>query len=263
LEKLIPHVAKMGFDCVEVIGERPHGWPLDYDRDSRKALLSICRKENVRIASFCTGFGYFLQTGLADERVDVRNESRDYIRSLIALTNDLEGDFTMIVPGRVLVGEDIENGWKNAVTEIAELSDYAHDIGVKLVFENMLAPSELVYNPDTIMRLVKDVGKEGIGITLDVGHLNVMGIPLSAFLETMKESIVNVHISDNDGSNDSHGPIGSGNIDFKSVVDDLKRSGYDGLLTFEIVSSWRWDIGDADRAVSTSREYLNRILETP
>jgi sugar phosphate isomerase/epimerase len=262
LEKLIPHVAKLGFDSVEIVGERPHGWPSDYDRDGRKTLMKICRDEGVRVSSFCVGFGYFMQTGLADENVQIRTESKNYIRSLMELTSELDGDFTMIVPGRVLIGEDIEKGWKNATLETRELCDYADDLGIKIAIENMLARSELAYDPDTIMRFLNEVGSKNIGLTLDVGHLNVIGVSLSTFLGRMKDSILNVHISDNDGSNDSHGPIGSGNIDFRKLVNEIREFNYQGLLTFEILSSWRWTIQELDKAIASGRDSIMKILSS-
>jgi protein FrlC len=258
---LIPHVAKLGFDSVEIVGERPHGWPSDYDSDRWKTLMKICRYEDVRVSSCCTGFGYFMQTGLADENVQVRKESKNYIRSLMELTCELGGGFTMIVPGRVLVGEDIEKGWNNAIQETRELCDHAGDLGIKIAIENMLARSELAYDPDTIVGFLKDVGSKHIGLTLDIGHLNVINVPLSTFLGRVKDSVMSIHISDNDGSNDSHSPVGSGNIDFGKVIDELREFNYQGLLTFEILSSWRWTMEELDRVIATSKDSIVKILE--
>ena len=46
--------------------------------------------------------------------------------------------------------------------------------------------------------------------------------------------IKHIHLSDNDGSFDNHNAIGSESIDFKSLFNELKRIGYDGILVVEV-----------------------------
>jgi len=43
-----------------------------------------------------------------------------------------------------------------------------------------------------------------------------------------------VHLSDNDGSTSAHGRIGTGNIDFKAIIESLKEIGFDGWLNIDI-----------------------------
>ena len=46
--------------------------------------------------------------------------------------------------------------------------------------------------------------------------------------------IKHIHLSDNDGSFDNHNSIGSGDIDFKSFFNELKKINYTGILVVEV-----------------------------
>jgi sugar phosphate isomerase/epimerase len=84
--------------------------------------------------------------------------------------------------------------------------------------------------------------KELIGMTLDVGHMNMW----KRYQDDPKEFkkmqkkftdlapfIKHVHLSDNLGDMDAHLPVGWGNAPNKEVMDDLKKGGYKGNVLFE------------------------------
>jgi sugar phosphate isomerase/epimerase len=47
-------------------------------------------------------------------------------------------------------------------------------------------------------------------------------------------NLLELHLSDNNGIEDQHLPLGMGGIDFDSLARGVKRVGFDGLLTIEI-----------------------------
>ncbi|MBT3379984.1 MAG: sugar phosphate isomerase/epimerase [Lentisphaerae bacterium] len=80
------------------------------------------------------------------------------------------------------------------------------------------------------------------GMLLDIGHLNLRRTQ-NAYFSTQSESeyianaplrIIEAHVHDNDGTRDSHGHFGFGNIDFAAVACGLVRAGFDGVSTIEI-----------------------------
>ncbi|MFH1487697.1 MAG: sugar phosphate isomerase/epimerase family protein [Pseudomonadota bacterium] len=79
-----------------------------------------------------------------------------------------------------------------------------------------------------------------VGLLLDVGHTHINTRENSAgeFLEdeVLGNRLCHVHISDNDGRNDLHVPLGSvrNGIDWNTVVGHLKGHGYDGTVTIEV-----------------------------
>ena len=84
------------------------------------------------------------------------------------------------------------------------------------------------------------------GILIDVGHLNMRlrkegyfgGQSIEDYIRRVPMPIAEVHIHDNDGTGDQHGPLGFGNCDFQAVADALKSVGFDGVSTIEIAPSF-------------------------
>ncbi|VVB79220.1 Xylose isomerase-like TIM barrel [uncultured archaeon] len=79
-----------------------------------------------------------------------------------------------------------------------------------------------------------------IGMTLDVGHLNIHkkeGIKdedLMREVEKVKKLVKHVHITDNFGYGDSHLPPGMGNVPIGKVLEQLEKEGYSGTKILEV-----------------------------
>ncbi|MGH2460445.1 MAG: sugar phosphate isomerase/epimerase family protein [Chloroflexota bacterium] len=105
---------------------------------------------------------------------------------------------------------------------------------IQLMAENVPG---LFNTPETLRRLLDAV--PGLAWHLDVGHAN-LGAPRNQterLLESCGDRLVHVHLSDNKGGDaDLHLPLGAGTIDWRWVVDVLRRFGYDGTITLEVFS---------------------------
>lgn len=78
-----------------------------------------------------------------------------------------------------------------------------------------------------------------IGLTFDVGHLNIhrkhgfSEEDLRKEFEAMSKHIKHVHLTDNFGSFDSHLPPGMGNVPFKQYMKELEKQGFKGSQIVE------------------------------
>lgn len=70
-----------------------------------------------------------------------------------------------------------------------------------------------------------------IGVTLDVGHLNIAkkkgftDEDLRKEAEAIAKHVKHVHLTDNFGYSDSHLPPGMGNVPFKQILEELEKAG--------------------------------------
>jgi sugar phosphate isomerase/epimerase len=63
--------------------------------------------------------------------------------------------------------------------------------------------------------MIQAVNMENTGLTLDVGHANLLGAEaIEEFITTINDKIFLIHIHDNEGKRDQHLVIGEGTIDF-------------------------------------------------
>lgn len=79
----------------------------------------------------------------------------------------------------------------------------------------------------------------GLYLCLDVGHANLMGMKNRAmeFISNLGGYIRHLHISDNYGGFshfwDLHLPVGAGNIDFRSILGEVRKI-YNDTITLEV-----------------------------
>jgi sugar phosphate isomerase/epimerase len=115
---------------------------------------------------------------------------------------------------------------------IPALKRYAErcgDMGAFLAIENVYEES-----PDAMASVLEALDGYPAYHCLDVGHLNAFSdTGIDEWIEKMGRYITHFHLHDNDGSEDSHSPIGSGNIDFKLVGDFISTMEKRPLITLE------------------------------
>jgi sugar phosphate isomerase/epimerase len=133
--------------------------------------------------------------------------------------------------------ESIPQSSHIGLTRFNKLVVEAKKYGVKLAFENLAFPR--------FMTLILDYFKDdSVGFCYDIGHEHCFTPGLS-FLPWLGERLFCTHIHDNMGlgkeknadyRDDLHKIPFDGNIDFESIMNKLKKCGYNGSLMLEIAN---------------------------
>ena len=95
----------------------------------------------------------------------------------------------------------------------------------------------------------------GLGMTLDVGHGEILSQPNAAFdlIARFPDRIRHVHLHDNHGGSgvkdDLHLPVGAGRIDFAGILQKLRAAGYAGGFSFEVKPELARQSRDAIRKI--------------
>jgi len=136
---------------------------------------------------------------------------------------------------------------KDSISSLRECSKYADEHSIDICVENMPnIEGFLCQDIKYLKNVVEDIDSF---ITLDVGHAHTNHFTVEEMLKL--ERIRHIHLSDNDGSYDSHNAVGSDNIDFKLLIKLLNKLNYKGNLTVEVKNK---------EEVLKSLEYLKQIL---
>lgn len=116
------------------------------------------------------------------------------------------------------------------ITDLKNLTDASRDeFAKKLIEEEKMSKAE-----------ADKVAAKMIGVTFDVGHLNVSrshGFTEKALVkeaEAIAKHVNKVHITDNFGFEDSHLPIGMGNVPVEKMLKALGRSGEEAVKINEV-----------------------------
>lgn len=115
--------------------------------------------------------------------------------------------------------------------------------GIQIVLEN-----DIENSPDLLVRLVDEVDNPYLGLCLDIGHLHrFSALDALEWLRRMGKQLFHIHLHDNDGTNDSHWPIGRGTIDFDSFYDAVIQQVPNATLSLEIVDEMEVMMNDLRR----------------
>jgi len=122
-----------------------------------------------------------------------------------------------------------ERAWQQQKEALTEIGSVASDHSVLACLENMIGIREFLCRmPEELAGMVE--GIEGIGITIDIGHANTVGM-VREFLPYLSAAS-HLHVHDNHGVHDEHLPLGAGTIDWDSVGKSVARD-YSGIVVVE------------------------------
>ncbi len=123
---------------------------------------------------------------------------------------------------------------KENIKAISELLDYVKDTDMVICLENLIS-SPAVNSAEGVMYFIEYFNSKNLGICLDTGHLNLTEKDQVSFINRAGKHIKALHLADNEGQADQHlMPYGKGNVDFVSVIREMKKLNYEGLYNLEI-----------------------------
>ncbi|WP_456471990.1 sugar phosphate isomerase/epimerase family protein [Methanocaldococcus sp.] len=126
----------------------------------------------------------------------------------------------------VIHGGDINGSYYksyiNTLNQLKELTKLAEDYSIRLVLENLFDNRVGALPHEFSAFLEYD-----LGITIDVGHANLMsnkyGVNIKDYFRYLRPYIEHAHLHDNFGLKDNHLPLGEGNINWKMVLNELRK----------------------------------------
>ncbi len=147
--------------------------------------------------------------------------------------------------------------YPQAVSAVREIGSYCSERGLDFLCETGQE------TPITLLRLIQDTGLPNVFVNLDVANLIECGkgSPVDA-MTILGPLVRGTHIKDgrfptNPREFGEGVPIGSGNVDFPRVLEQLKQVGYRGPLTFETETSGSENL----RILRDSRRFIEGLLD--
>jgi sugar phosphate isomerase/epimerase len=228
--KEIHRVSEEGFDFLDLTLEPPAAWLPD-----GKEVGRLCGDLGLKIVGHTA---YYLP--IASTFPELRQVARDLFRRGLDTFADAGVELVNVHPDQRVPLQALERVRAANAEAIADLAADAAQRGIKMMVENLDRLFASVSDIKSILDAVPEAG-----LHLDIGHANLrLGLDeknrTPDFLKALGDRLCHVHVSDNSGgTEDRHLPLGAGNIDWKTAVRDLKKSGYDGTVTLEIFSRER------------------------
>lgn len=263
LEDALELLADLGYRAVALTPDVGHLDPLHATPGEVRAARAALER---------LGLGCVVETGarftldprrkhrpnLLEEAPAERGRRLDLLRRHVDLAAELGAPLVSVWSGVAPGGEHGDAGGAEALLDrlaegLVALLEHARGTGVEVAFEP--EPGMFLERPAGYHRLLERLGGagEGLGLTLDVGHLVVTGdLPVGEVIRQEAPRLRNVHLDDCPRGVHLHGPFGSGDLDLGDVLSALKSVGYAGVAAVELSR-------DSHRGPDAAREALGAI----
>ncbi len=224
LDTTLRRIKQYGYESIEISGE-PEQYPVKETRASLK-------EHGIR----CWGAVTLTlgERNLAAKDEGQRARSVDYVKSVLTMVSELEGEIITLVPatvGKVVPDATPEEEWAWVVDATKECYAHAQRVGVKIAIEPLNRFETYLFNRAAqALALADAVGPE-CGVCLDAFHLNIEETDVYEAIRLAGARLFDFHVADN-----NRFAAGLGHLDWPKIIGTLREIGYDGGVTNEFVA---------------------------
>jgi sugar phosphate isomerase/epimerase len=224
-------IAGLGFDFMELSMDPPMAH-YSQVRQLKTELLAALERRRMQLVCHMPTF-----VSLADLTQSIRLASLSEVLDSLVAAAELEPLKVVVHPAYIngLGTFVVDLAHQYAMQSLAAIVQKARELGLTLCLENMFPHIGFGVDPEDFEKIFSDY--RGLKMTLDIGHGNIgspRGKRLIKLIEAFPDRIGHLHVSDNFGKRDDHLPIGSGSVRFPKILKALKKTGYEGTVTFEV-----------------------------
>ncbi|MDX2149407.1 MAG: sugar phosphate isomerase/epimerase family protein [Bryobacteraceae bacterium] len=222
----IAWIGELGLDFVDLTLEPPKAasWIV------KPALIrAALERHGLRVVGHTA---WYLPMASAFE--DIRKGALAELKRCIDVFAQVGAKWMNIHPDRFTPWHERRFYVQRNILTFRELIDYGSEHGVGIMIENL--PGDF-NNVQQLSELLDPLPE--LGLHLDIGHANLQ-VPRNTTREIVAvygSRIRHVHLHDNKGgSADLHLPLGTGSLNLRESICDLRSTGYDGTITLEVFS---------------------------
>lgn len=248
LEKLIG----LGYRQIELFGDTP---TLDYRSMTPTDIQTICslrERHGLELSMHGPCWDLNPASHNRGHRDDVVAHYREGIRLAAAIGAD-----TMVVHSGWLsdMKLDRKDALRYSADTIARCAPEAERLGVTLGIENVGYGSvNILYEVSDWTTLATSIASPAVGLTLDVGHAWLEGLPALDAIRAAGSLLKHTHLHSNSGKSDDHWRFDQGVVDFAPVVQGLKEINFTGHMSIEVYAKT-----EKEQAMKASQALFERL----
>ena len=237
LLEAIDKIHNLGFHGVEIMCDRPHLYPPEYDEARLAKVKHRLEQKRLKVTNlnsftlFAVGDTY-LPSWIEPDKT--RRAIRiKHTQDCLHVARYLGCANISVPPGGPLNGMDRQEAFKLFYQGLDEVIPLAEELDIKIVVEP--EPDLLMENTEEFKTFMEPIRSPHIGLNFDIGHFYCAGEDPSAAFEELFEWVGHVHIEDIAPTREhNHLIAGHGAIDFAAVFGTMQRLGYQGDISLEL-----------------------------
>ena len=261
VQDALARIADLGFKGVEIMCDRPHLYPPDFDESAIKALKVILDEKGLLITNlnsftlFAVGDTYLPSWIEPDQaRRDIR--VRHTLECLKVAKSLGAGNISIPPGGPLEPGMTRAQAFKFFYEGLDQVMPLAEELGIKVLVEP--EPHLLMERTSEFKPFIRDISSPMIGLNFDIGHFFCAGEDPANAMEELFPWVGHIHVEDIAASREhNHLIAGQGAIDFDKVFGTMARLGYTGNISLELYPY----VDIPDEAGRESRRHLLPVFQ--
>lgn len=243
LDEVFTLAKDAGFEGVEV--ELNETGEITYNSTEKKlkAVADKASAHGIELYSLVCGqcWTYLLSDEQESERIKAKDMVKKQLetaailgcKSILTIPGCVNADFA--APGKVT---DYLTCYENSLNSLLELKKYAEEYKVDIALENVW--NKFLLSPIEMRDFIDKIDSKYVGSYLDIGNTLANGYP-EHWIRALGNRIKKVHFKDyRVAAGGLHGfvDILAGDVNYPAVMEELKKIGYDGWVTAEMIPAY-------------------------
>lgn len=252
-------IAGLGFRGVEIMGDRPHLYPPDFEAADVNRLKKALEKHQLKVTNLNSFTLFAVGDTYLPSWIEPERERRDirirHTLDCLKVAHQLGCKNISVPPGGPLNQQSRSEAMSLFHRGLEQVIPLAEQLGVTILVEP--EPDLLMENTSEFKSFVKHIQSPAVGLNFDIGHFFCAGEDPAASFEELFQWVGHVHIEDIAESRVHHHLIaGQGAIQFLDVFQAMKRLGYQGDISLELYPY----VDNPEAAGRESLEYLGPVF---
>jgi len=244
-ENSVKKVADLGFDGAELAVRNPKDLKVD-------DVINILKENNLEVPAIGTGQAYG-EEGLSFSDPDevVRKTAVERINDQIVFASNFNAQVIIgLIRGKIEDGVNKVEAEEWTIDCLRKCTEFAKEYNIRLTLEPVNRyESNFINTLNEGIEFIKRVGVTNLGLLADTFHMNIEEVSIYDSIVQAKDYITHVHFADS-----NRWAPGCGHLDFAKIVQTLKKIGYQGYVSAEILP-----FPDSDSCARLTAETLSKL----
>jgi hexulose-6-phosphate isomerase len=203
--------------------------------------------DDVGISLYSVACGLYWDYSLTSDDENERKKAEEIVKKEIDMAKALGCESCLIVPGTVCADfvdpnkvVDYSTAYERSLEFFSRIKTYAENAKVEIGLENVW--NKFLVSPLEMRDFIDKIGSDYVGSYLDIGNVLYNGYP-EHWIKALGKRIKKVHFKDyRKVAGGLHGFVDllAGDVNYPAVMAELKKVGYDGWVTAEMIPNYKY-----------------------
>jgi sugar phosphate isomerase/epimerase len=260
LDESLERIAALGFCGAEIMGDRPHLYPPDFEAADLTRIKKILDKHDMKVTNLNSFTLFAVGDTYLPSWIEPEKERRDirvqHTLDCLKVAKELKCNNISIPPGGPLNNLSRKDAMALFHQGLEQVVPKAEELNVKILVEP--EPDLLMESTKEFKPFIKDVQSQVVGLNFDIGHFFCAGEDPAKAFEELFEYVGHVHIEDIAATMvHNHLIAGHGVIRFLDIFKTMVKLKYQGDISLELYPY----VDTPELAGQESLEYLRPIFK--